>query len=158
MYCCGLLIFSGTKIYLLYTPRLSGPDSVPWLLFQFHTNYSEGRVGAMDLAPDLLRIKQCCFVFSPPFERQQKGLGTWGTLPDNHMCCMNHPVGCAIFVSVTLWYHPFSSHGERILALVHLQVKCSESKPGTYRTSLPLCSLASHWNRTELSPSSSFQK
>lgn len=32
--------------------------------------------GAMDLAPELLRIKQCCFVSSPPFERQQKGLGT----------------------------------------------------------------------------------
>lgn len=44
---------------------------------------------------------------------------------EKHMCCMNHPVGYAIFISVTLRYHPFSSHGEHVLCPVHFQVKSS---------------------------------
>lgn len=61
----------------------------------------------------------------PPNKIQQRSQGqdNKGVMLEKHMCCMNHPVGYAVFISVTLWYPPFSSHGEHVLCPVHFQVK-----------------------------------
>lgn len=72
MYCFGLPIFSGPKIHLFYTPRLCGPDSVLWLLFQFHSNYSEGRVAAMDWAPELLITKYAALYLRLPMRDSKR--------------------------------------------------------------------------------------
>lgn len=90
----------------------------------------------------------------PPNKIQQRSQGqdNKGVMLEKHMCCMNHPVGYAVFISVTLWYPPFSSHGEHVLCPVHFQVK-SGSDHTEHRHNL-----VSHWSRTEPSLSSSFQK
>lgn len=63
----------------------------------------------------------------PPNKIQQRSQSqdNKGVMLEKHMCCMNHPVGCALFISVTLCYQPFSSLGECVLCPAHFQVKPS---------------------------------
>lgn len=63
---------------------------------------------------------------SPPpnkIRQRSQGEDNEGVMLEKHMCCMNHAIGYAVFISVTLCYHLFSSHGERVLCPVHFQVK-----------------------------------
>lgn len=131
---------------LLYMPRLCGPDSAMWPDFSSTQVLLKAGFGVMYLVPELIRTKHAALCLHLRIKMQQKSQGNKGALQEKPVLYESSCWLC----SVTLWYHPFSSCGEHVLCLVHLQMKSSVSKHGTYRTSLTYYNLMCHWRQNRL--------